>query len=482
MAEQRAEMESRQVEMAQQQQQAAAAQTEMAAQLAEQEAKLARQQQQVVAAAKKLKEQEQEQQHVAVAQAAAAAKRLEEQERREQERRQQRAAEPAAEPAGAELVLVCGKNGSGELGVPGGSKIKVPTAVMLPGRVVDAQTDVACIGGSGAGVFVTAVGELFFCGKNPKADLFGCGANGAKVPAPMRSADAPPGASSAEIFSDGEAALCLTDGALWGRGDGRSGQLGGGGDERSWGRLKVGSAPVVAVATTWYTAAAVTASGEVYTWGLGSDGRLGQGEKIGSGEADNCHAPKPVAGNGQKAATTVSLGGGFGMLLTVDSQVYSWGYGRYGRTGLGHTKSTSTPQHVAALAGVGVVAISCGWRHALAIGGGGELYSWGDNSNGRTGLGTTKTHTAQPTRVSALAGEAVEQIGAGFSHSVARVAGDRIFVWGCGDDGRLGLGDTKDRSTPTLNPALSSRGLRLPYALGCSAKATIVGTSMRSGL
>jgi hypothetical protein len=49
----------------------------------------------------------------------------------------QAAAEPEAESPtgpGKDIVLVCGKNGSGELGVPGGSKIKVPTVVAHLGR------------------------------------------------------------------------------------------------------------------------------------------------------------------------------------------------------------------------------------------------------------------------------------------------------------------------------------------------------------
>ena len=126
-----------------------------------------------------------------------------------------------------------------------------------------------------------------------------------------------------------------------------------------------------------------------------------------------------------------------------------------------------------------MVAIAAGDDHAIAVGRGGELYSWGNNSNGRTGHGTTKKKTIAPIVVAALVGERVFQINCGYSHSVALVAGDRIFAWGCGDDGYRGLGDTKDRTTPTLNPGLSGRGLRLSTELGCNAKATIVGSSLR---
>ena len=186
----------------------------------------------------------------------------------------------------------------------------------------------------------------------------------------------------------------------------------------------------------------------------------------------------------QKAVLAVAAGGdenGYGVALMRDREVFSWRAGKNGRTGLGHAENTSTPQLVTTLVNAGVVAIACGCGHALAIGGDGNLFSWGKNSDGATGLGTTKKDTLVPTWVKALSAEKVVQINCGWCHSVALVTGDRIFVWGCGDDGRLGLGDTRSRSTPTLNQAMSGHRLRLPTELGSKAKATIVGTSMRLG-
>jgi hypothetical protein len=217
---------------------------------------------------------------------------------------------------------------------------------------------------------------------------------------------------------------------------------------------------------------------------MGGNGRLGQkeGTKL---LGDNCYEPKPVVGLDHVRVVQVALAGNSGVALCAGHEVFSWGSGSEGCLGLGHTDDTPTPQPVAALMGLGVVEIACGSCHAMACTGGGELFSWGSNDNGRTGHGTTKFatefETLTPTRVEALAGQEVAEIACGYSHSVARTADDRIFVWGCGDDGRLGLGDTKDKTVPTLNEALSGRGLHLPRELGCFAKATIVGTSLRAG-
>jgi alpha-tubulin suppressor-like RCC1 family protein len=228
--------------------------------------------------------------------------------------------------------------------------------------------------------------------------------------------------------------------------------------------------------------AALTVSGGLLSWGQGGNGCLGQKEGTkGILSADNCYEPKPVIGLDHVRVVQVALAGSSGVALCAGHEVFSWGCGDDGILGLGHTEHTPTPQPVAALMGLGVVEIACGTCHAMARTGGGELFSWGSNDSGRTGHGTTKKQTLTPTRVEALAGQEVAEIACGYSHSVARTADDRIFVWGCGDDGRLGLGDTKDKTVPTLNEALSGRGLHLPRELGCYAKATIVGTSMRAG-
>jgi alpha-tubulin suppressor-like RCC1 family protein len=253
---------------------------------------------------------------------------------------------------------------------------------------------------SGATVFVMGDGELYFCGKNTKANLFGCGAGGAgtKIPVPTRSVDRPPfNVERAAVFDDGNTGLCMASGALWSRGSGVLEALGLGRFDTKesgfasrtddWERLDVGGA-VVAVSVGGLTAAALTAGGELKTWGSGGR-QLGQGDSSSS----SCYTPTPVVGLPQPVVA-VALGGAFGLLLAQDRRVFRWG-----------PKDEPTPQPLPALAGV--VAIAAGDDHAMAVGGGGELYSWGNNSNGRTGHGTTKKRTAAPTVVAALVGERV---------------------------------------------------------------------------
>jgi hypothetical protein len=119
-----------------------------------------------------------------------------------------------------ECVLVCGKNGSGELGVPGGSKIKVPAVVaaLAEHKVVDACANTAGLGGSGTCGFVTSEGSVFCCGKNTKLNVLGTGQAGKKVTEPTLSDCA--GASGFLLFSNGNVALSIVGTALHRRGDG----------------------------------------------------------------------------------------------------------------------------------------------------------------------------------------------------------------------------------------------------------------------
>jgi NIMA (never in mitosis gene a)-related kinase 9 len=50
--------------------------------------------------------------------------------------------------------------------------------------------------------------------------------------------------------------------------------------------------------------------------------------------------------------------------------------------------------------------------------------------------------------VEALLAVEVESISAGSAHVVIATKDNAVYSWGCGDNGRLGLGDTADQCLP----------------------------------
>jgi hypothetical protein len=96
----------------------------------------------------------------------------------------------------------------------------------------------------------------------------------------------------------------------------------------------------------------------------------------------------------------------------------------------------------------------------------GQLWAWGQNQFGQLGVGD-KANRSFPTRVRLLEQVSVKQLAAGQLHVLAveeSAQGGRLFAWGCGRNGRLGLGDVEHRVSPTVVESLRKRGLRVKVA------------------
>ena len=98
-------------------------------------------------------------------------------------------------------------------------------------------------------------------------------------------------------------------------------------------------------------------------------------------------------------------------------------------------------------------AVVAGHDHTLAITTKGRVYAWGVGGNGQLGLGDYQARMV-PTAVP-LPGPAV-QVAAGWGHSLALLADGRVFAWGNNDSGQLGDGTTTMRNTPGAMPGITT--------------------------
>ena len=94
-------------------------------------------------------------------------------------------------------------------------------------------------------------------------------------------------------------------------------------------------------------------------------------------------------------------------------------------------------------------AVVAGHDHALAITTKGKVYAWGVGGNGQLGVGDYQARQA-PAAVT-LPGPAV-QVAAGWGHSLALLADGRVFAWGSNSNGQLGDGTTTMRNAPAAVP------------------------------
>ncbi|RWS20768.1 E3 ubiquitin-protein ligase HERC2-like protein, partial [Leptotrombidium deliense] len=118
---------------------------------------------------------------------------------------------------------------------------------------------------------------------------------------------------------------------------------------------------------------AVTSEGRVYAMGYGASGRLG------IGSSDSVANPTLIAGLQHVFVKKVAVnsGGKHCLALTADGDVFSWGEGDDGKLGHGNKASLDRPKLIEALSGKGVVDIACGGAHSAAITANGELYTFG---------------------------------------------------------------------------------------------------------
>lgn len=95
--------------------------------------------------------------------------------------------------------------------------------------------------------------------------------------------------------------------------------------------------------------------------------------------------------------------------------------------------------------------ITVGDTHAVLLHVSGRVYVWGNGGSGRLGLGDGPSGLEQgrgdrgvPTLLDALKHVPIRQIAAGFSHTLALTQYGELYAWGTATEGKLGLGPVTD--------------------------------------
>ncbi|GAA1478314.1 hypothetical protein GCM10009623_27600 [Nocardioides aestuarii] len=152
---------------------------------------------------------------------------------------------------------------------------------------------------------------------------------------------------------------------------------------------------------------------------------------------------------------------------------WTWGGNSYGELGSGTTQSRLTPGPVTGLADV--VDLHGGREHVAALRADGTVWTWGSNQQGQLGLGTTGNRSV-PTQVTGISGATAVETG--HNLSLALMGDGTVRTWGLNADGQLGDGTTTLRRSPVtvvgLDDAVAvAAGRNMSYAL--RADGTVVG-------
>ncbi|KAL1503593.1 hypothetical protein AB1Y20_012070 [Prymnesium parvum] len=221
-----------------------------------------------------------------------------------------------------------------------------------------------------------------------------------------------------------------------------------------------------------FHSAALSDQGDVYTWG---DGRSGAtGIDLSRQEDKLVLRPTRVLGLGGAQNTVTVLASGVRHLLAVtsDGKIYSWGDGSHGRLGHGDQTSVHLPRQISTLKSKRVKTAAAGEEHSVIATVEGDVFSWGSGSFGKLGHGEPSDE-GTPRQVHAFAGRAVETVACGYAHTVVICDNHEVLAWGSGWKGKLGLGDDQNRLTPTPIPSLKRKHIT---QLACGSFHTIVLT------
>ena len=257
----------------------------------------------------------------------------------------------------------------------------------------------------------------------------------------------------------------------------------------------------------WRHTAALASGGVAHTWGDGEHLQLGHGQR-------ECETrPREVVTLGGDALRQLECGSHHCAAVSSAGRLLTWGSGSFGQLGHGERRAESLPRLVVSLAAVEIVRVACG-GHTAALSAHGvraasmrriqhtphpvhavprtgahpagaagwharrpcsrrcrrrpalrstnvcrlppslqELYTFGNGKHGQLGHGVEQSD-GTPRQVHGLRHTRVLGIACGDFHSLALGADGLVYTWGAGGFGELGHAELVHASTPRPVEAL----------------------------
>ncbi|XP_052278368.1 E3 ubiquitin-protein ligase HERC2-like [Dreissena polymorpha] len=344
-----------------------------------------------------------------------------------------------------------GHNHRGQLGGVEGAKVKLPVSC----ESLSALRPIQLVGGEQTLFAVTGEGKVYATGYGAGGRLGVGGTESITSPTLLESIQHV-FIKKIAVNSGGKHCLALSaEGEVYSWGEGEDGKLGHG-NRSPCDRPRVieclRGKEVVHIAAGGAHSACITSTGELYTWGKGRYGRLGHGD------SEDQSRPKLVEALKDQKVLDVACGSGDAQTLCITETdcVWSWGDGDYGKLGRGGSDGVKVPFKIDSLQELGVMKVECGSQFSVALTKSGAVYTWGKGDYHRLGHGTDD-HVRRPRRVSALQGKKVIDIACGSLHCVACTDTGEVFSWGDNDEGQLGDSTTNAIQRPRPVTALQGK-------------------------
>ena len=340
---------------------------------------------------------------------------------------------------------------------------------------------IAC--GAKHAVLVTRHGEIFSWGEEARGRL----GHGVEVDVSQPKLIEVLSGSNIELVACGEYHTCAVtfsgDLYTWGDGSQNSGLLGHGSEVSHWIPRKVsGDMEGIHISYIscglWHTAA-VTSAGQLFTFGDGSFGALGHGDLSSSS------IPREVEALRGLRTTRVACGVWHTAAVvdvknelsspetsgnTSSGQLFTWGDGEKGQLGHNNKRPRLVPECVSAFVNKKICQVACGHTLTVALTTSGQVFTMGSTDYGQ--LGNPSADGNDPIQVKGKIADAfIEEIACGSYHVAVLTSKTEVYTWGKGSNGQLGHGDNDNRDTPTVVDFLKDKQVK---SVACGSNLTAV--------
>ena len=251
---------------------------------------------------------------------------------------------------------------------------------------------------------------------------------------------------------------CIIDniGEVYCWGYGHDGILGNGSNNGSFSPVKVvmngalEGLTIESMALSNNNTCVIASNHKVYCWGDNSYGQLGNNDVLDS------NVPVAVDTSGVLSGKNIeklSISDYHACVIADDHKVYCWGYGLYGQLGNNDDQNSNIPVAVDTsefLSGKNISLVYASNHNTFAIDSDGVGYAWGSNWHGALGIGNSFGYNITSPKLidtsDELSGLTIESLYFSQTHTCAIASDHYAYCWGQNRLGILGSGDTVDMS------------------------------------
>lgn len=184
-----------------------------------------------------------------------------------------------------------------------------------------------------------------------------------------------------------------------------------------------------------------------FVWGSNANGELGLGNTTA------LSSPVQLGSKGEWKAINAVNEAAWSLMIKYNNTLWATGGNNVGQLGIGNTTNKSSPVQIGSNSNWASINSSAHMYCSAAITDDGKLFTWGANTHGSQGDGTTTT-SSSPVQIGTLTNWL--QVSSGLASSLAVKTDGTLWAWGWNHFGASGLGNTTSYSSPVQVGSLTN--------------------------